>query len=88
MPYTIVPERRGLGLQSSGGVERGGGFSGAVERGDGGGGGFSGAAKHSDRSIVHWQKKQQRHQVSPARRTAAESCASKQILVQKFPMKH
>ena len=87
MPYTIVPERRGLGLQSSGGVERG----------DGGGGGVgdaarvvgvSGAAKHSDRSIVHWQKKQQRHQVSPARRTAAEPCASKQILVQKFPMKH
>ena len=69
MPYTIVPERRGLGLQSSGGVERGG-----VERG----GGVSGAAKHSDRSIVHWQKKQQRHQVSPVRRTAAAaSCASK-----------
>ena len=65
MPYTIVPERRGLGLQSSGGVERGGG-------------GVSGAAKHSDRSIVHWQKKQQRHQVSPVRRTAAAaSCASK-----------
>ena len=65
MPYTIVPERRGLGLQSSGGVERGGG-------------GVSGAAKHSDRSIVHWQKKQQRHQVSPVRRTAAAAlCASK-----------
>ena len=63
MPYTIVPERRGLGLQSSGGVERGG---------------VSVAAKHSDRSIVHWQKKQQRHQVSPVRRTAAAaSCASK-----------
>ena len=31
MPYTIVPERRGLGLQSSGGVERGdGGVSGAA----------------------------------------------------------
>ena len=76
MPYTIVPERRGLGLQSSGGVERGDGVS--------------GAAKHSDRSIVHWQKKQQRHQVSPVRRnaTAAASCASKQILVQKFLMKH
>ena len=29
MPYTIVPERRGLGLQSSGGVERGGGGDGA-----------------------------------------------------------
>ena len=84
MPYTIVPERRGLGLQSSGGVERGDG--GGIERG--GGGGVSGAAKHSDRSIVHWQKKQQRHQVSPARRTAAKPCASKQIIVQKFLMKH
>ena len=81
MPYTIVPERRGLGLQSSGGVERGG-----VERG----GGVSGAAKHSDRSVVHWQKKQQRPQVSPVRRTvaAAASCTSKQILVQKCSMKH